>query len=55
MPINLSQLTNLKYLNLSNNNFDIYDIDFSNMTQLCDLHLAGIGTPEATELDDRIC
>jgi len=54
VPINLSQLTNLKCLNLSNNNFDISEIDFSDMTKLCDLHLAGIGTLEATTLGDRV-
>jgi len=51
MPIHLKQLTNLKYLNLSNNNFDIIGMDFSDMTQLC----SAISTPEATVLDDSVC
>ena len=55
MPIHLQQLVNLKYLNLSYNQFDITGMDFSGTTQLRVLHLAAMGAPDATELHESIC
>jgi len=58
MPENLSRLVNLRFLNLSHNNFMDIDTDFSGMQQLTDLFIEGGKIPgdvEYRSINDSIC